>query len=92
MAKLSARRSAGAAEEMPAIRPAAVPVSSRVVSDIHVRMAADGHEAIAQCREETTYMIEGAPVVRAAEITAIFQRTADGWQLVHMSRTNPDRP
>ena len=91
IAKLNARSTDGG-EEMPAIRPAAVPVSSRVVSDIRVRMAEDGHEAIAQCREETTYMIEGSRVVRAAEITAVFERIGDGWQLVHLSRVNPDRP
>jgi hypothetical protein len=92
MAKLSAVRNTDTSAETRSVRAAAVPVSSRVVSDIQVRMAKDGHEAIAQCREETTYMIDGSPVVRAAEITAVYERLADGWQLVQVSRADPDRP
>ncbi|MBN2491373.1 MAG: hypothetical protein JXQ29_11050 [Planctomycetes bacterium] len=91
LAKLNAARNAPAQEGAPAIPPSAVPISSRVVSDIRVLMAEDAHEALALCREETTYMIRGTPVVRAAEITAVYERTPDGWQLVHVSRVNPDQ-
>jgi ketosteroid isomerase-like protein len=60
---------------------------SITISNIDITVSAGGSMAWAKFDENTQYNFDGAPVDEHALFTAVLEKDAGGWKLVHIQRT-----